>query len=149
MTTRHEVNEKFYGRQVTGQEILAGAVPLPPAAQPLYEALARCHVYASQHEVSFQQNNSNPMAHHSSNIMMPPPQPQQQGLQGFSQQPSQTAPPQSLFPPNHLNQEYGEMVSSPPPAQNKPPQDPQGPPIHLDQASLQGGMSDITSDPGY
>lgn len=26
---------------------MAGAVPLPPAAQPLYEALARCHVYAT------------------------------------------------------------------------------------------------------
>lgn len=32
---------------VSGREILAGAVPLPPAAQPLYEALARCHVYAT------------------------------------------------------------------------------------------------------
>ena len=46
--TRNFVNEKFYGRPVKGPEILAGAVPLPPAAQPLYEALARCHVYASQ-----------------------------------------------------------------------------------------------------
>ena len=50
--TRNHVNEKFYGRPVTGPEILAGAVPLPPAAQPLYEALARCHVYASQWESS-------------------------------------------------------------------------------------------------
>ena len=44
--TRERVNEKFYGRQVTGQEILRGTIPSPPAAQPLYEALARCHVYA-------------------------------------------------------------------------------------------------------
>jgi len=45
--TRQEVNEKFYGRRVSGQEILQGAVPTPPAAQPLYEALQRCHVYAT------------------------------------------------------------------------------------------------------
>ena len=47
IVTRNKVNEKFYGRSVSGREILAGAVPLPPAAQPLYEALARCHVYAT------------------------------------------------------------------------------------------------------
>lgn len=47
VVTRNGVNEKFYGRTVSGREILAGAVPLPPAAQPLYEALARCHVYAT------------------------------------------------------------------------------------------------------
>jgi len=45
--TRNRVNEKFYGRQVRGREILQGAVPTPPAAQPLYEALTRCHVYAT------------------------------------------------------------------------------------------------------
>lgn len=45
--TRHRVNEKFYGRQVGAREILQGAVPTPPAAQPLYEALTRCHVYAT------------------------------------------------------------------------------------------------------
>lgn len=47
IVTRNGVNEKFYGRTVSGREILAGAVPLPPAAQPLYEALARCHVYTT------------------------------------------------------------------------------------------------------
>jgi lipid-binding SYLF domain-containing protein len=45
--TRHRVNEKFYGRQVGAREILQGDVPTPPAAQPLYEALTRCHVYAT------------------------------------------------------------------------------------------------------
>ncbi|GKY90845.1 hypothetical protein MPSEU_000057300 [Mayamaea pseudoterrestris] len=45
--TRPKVNEKFYGRSVTGMEILKGVVPCPPAAQPLYEALTRCHVYAT------------------------------------------------------------------------------------------------------
>jgi SH3 domain-containing YSC84-like protein 1 len=47
IVTRENVNEKFYGCKVSAQEILAGAVPTPPAAQPLYEALQRCHVYAS------------------------------------------------------------------------------------------------------
>lgn len=47
IVTRAGVNEKFYGFAVSAQDILAGVVPTPPAAQPLYEALQRCHVYAS------------------------------------------------------------------------------------------------------
>jgi lipid-binding SYLF domain-containing protein len=43
--TRPRVNEKFYGRAVTAQELLAGHVPRPPAAQPLYDAIRRCLVY--------------------------------------------------------------------------------------------------------
>jgi SH3 domain-containing YSC84-like protein 1 len=46
ISTRADVNEKFYGLAVSAEEILAGAVPTPPAAQPLYDALHRCHVYA-------------------------------------------------------------------------------------------------------
>jgi SH3 domain-containing YSC84-like protein 1 len=50
VVTRNDVNEKFYGRRISGQEILRGrGVPTPPAARPLYEALERCHVYASGH----------------------------------------------------------------------------------------------------
>lgn len=45
--TRNRVNENFYGREVTAMEILQGVIPTPPAAQPLYEALTRCHVYAN------------------------------------------------------------------------------------------------------
>jgi len=45
IVTRHNVNEKFYGRRVTPEEILQGRIPTPPAAQPLYDALTRCHVY--------------------------------------------------------------------------------------------------------
>lgn len=45
--TRHRVNEKFYGRPVSGMELLQGVIPTPPAARPLYDALARCHVYAT------------------------------------------------------------------------------------------------------
>ena len=45
--TRHMVNERFYGRPVDARELLNGDVPTPPAAQPLYDALKRCHVYAA------------------------------------------------------------------------------------------------------
>jgi len=45
--TRHRVNEKFYGYKVSASALLSGAVPSPPAAQPLYDALKRCHVYAT------------------------------------------------------------------------------------------------------
>jgi len=44
--TRHHVNEKFYGKRVHSKELLRGDVPTPPAAQPLYDALRRCQVYA-------------------------------------------------------------------------------------------------------
>jgi Las17-binding protein actin regulator len=47
IVTRHDVNEKFYGREVSASELLSGSIPMPPAAQPLYDALARCQVYAS------------------------------------------------------------------------------------------------------
>jgi len=45
--TRHGVNEKFYGQRVDARALLRGDVPTPPAAQPLYDALKRCHAYAS------------------------------------------------------------------------------------------------------
>jgi hypothetical protein len=47
LVTRNRVNERFYGRTVTGMEILQGAIPTPPAARPLYDALQRCHIYAT------------------------------------------------------------------------------------------------------
>jgi len=47
MVTRHRINEKFYGREIDAKSLLNGDVPTPPAAQPLYDALKRCHVYAS------------------------------------------------------------------------------------------------------
>lgn len=51
VVARDDVNEKFYGTTVKPQDILSGAVQPPPAAQPLYEALQRCHVYASQSSI--------------------------------------------------------------------------------------------------
>ena len=44
---RHEVNQKFYGQPVSSRDLLNGSIPTPLAAQPLYDALKRCHVYAS------------------------------------------------------------------------------------------------------
>mmetsp|Transcript_18870 Transcript_18870/g.27989 ORF Transcript_18870/g.27989 Transcript_18870/m.27989 type:complete len:85 (-) Transcript_18870:542-796(-) len=40
------VNEKVYGQKVSPNDIRSGEIPRPPAAQPLYDALKRCHVYA-------------------------------------------------------------------------------------------------------
>ena len=40
IVSRPDVNHKFFGRVLTPNEILAGAVPAPRAAQPLYDALA-------------------------------------------------------------------------------------------------------------
>jgi lipid-binding SYLF domain-containing protein len=48
LMTRDRVNEKFYGRAVSPRELLSGQVPIPPAAQPLYDALKRCRVYGSE-----------------------------------------------------------------------------------------------------
>jgi lipid-binding SYLF domain-containing protein len=45
VVTRPRVNEKFYGRSLTAEELLNGSVPRPPAAQPLYDAIKRCLVY--------------------------------------------------------------------------------------------------------
>ena len=45
LMTRDRVNEKFYGRSVSPRELLSGQVPIPPAAQPLYDALKRCRIY--------------------------------------------------------------------------------------------------------
>jgi len=47
IVTRHKVNERFYGKRVTGRELLDGQIATPPAAQPLYDAITRCHVYAT------------------------------------------------------------------------------------------------------
>ncbi len=48
LMTRDRVNEKFYGKAVSPRELLSGQVPIPPAAQPLYDALKRCRIYGSE-----------------------------------------------------------------------------------------------------
>ena len=47
ITTRHDINEKFYGQRIHPRDLRSGEIPSPPAAQPLYDALKRCHVYVS------------------------------------------------------------------------------------------------------
>lgn len=64
IVTRKNVNEKFYGREVSGAELLSGLIPTPPAAQPLYDALTRCHVYATgNHRRSISQATQPPQQH--------------------------------------------------------------------------------------
>ena len=40
IASRADVNMAFYGRNVSAKAILSGEVPPPPAAKPLYDALA-------------------------------------------------------------------------------------------------------------
>ena len=129
IVTRRDVNERFYGRTVSAMEILQGAVPTPPAAQPLYEALQRCHVYAS----SFQAQSSTSKT--MKPMLMPPPPP---------------ATPRPLVPEfgydpqqQRLEGEYGEIAG----ASNDDGGGVQPP--ALGDAHSYAGFSDITSDPGY
>ena len=39
IATRHDLNRKFYGRELESQEILNGLVAPPNAGRPLYEAI--------------------------------------------------------------------------------------------------------------
>lgn len=47
LMTRHKVNERFYGQKVEPRVLLKGDIPAPPAAQPLYNELKRCHAYTN------------------------------------------------------------------------------------------------------
>lgn len=133
IVTRNWVNEKFYGREVTGMQILGGEVPPPPAARPLYDALQRCHVYATGNlrgtSVAGSGLATGRFAPHRLATHM---------MQGFPEHPARVG----AFP-----QQW----------QHEPQLDYQGwsaggdglmPPAANDQHSY-AGMSDITSDPGY
>jgi SH3 domain-containing YSC84-like protein 1 len=139
VVTRDRVNEKFYGRTVSGTEILQGLVPTPPAARPLYEALQRCHIYATDGMAlsSNQRSSMNipsssyPHAMQSGNLYaQQPPQPTNFNLM-----------PSGMTLPKTNEMEYGEL----------PEPIPMYPPATNDQHSYAGlsHMSDITSDPGY
>jgi len=82
--TRERVNEKFYGRTVSGQEILQGAVPLPPAAQPLYEALTRVHVYATGNHPTLPTNTTDRVSGEYGEVPMPPAPADQHSYAGMS-----------------------------------------------------------------
>lgn len=137
IVTRNRVNEKFYGREVTGQQILNGEIPSPPAARPLYDALQRCHVYAKNDA-----KNSTSSSYQSTLLNRP----KTHVMHGFPEMhPSYGASSfvngSNLPQDARLDYEYG---------------DPLMPPAPNDQHSYAGpstsvatGMSDITSDPGY
>jgi lipid-binding SYLF domain-containing protein len=140
IVTRHRVNEKFYGREVSGLQLLSGEIPSPPAARPLYEALQRCHVYATGNRPIGSSSTA------SAALFSHPQTHTVYGLPGVPQSyPSMT---QSTYSAQHLaektqneqvlQQLEDHMVSH------------EGlmPPASSDQHSY-AGMSDITSDPGY
>ena len=137
IVTRERVNERFYGRTVSGMEILQGHVPTPPAARPLYDALQRVHVYATGN-IPTRRSMGPP------NPMMAPP----------SAMPPM--PPQHQIYPKAPQMEYGELPEPIPEftiGDVPPPTTPTNvgsvmPPAANDQHSY-AGMSDITSDPGY
>ena len=52
ISTRHDVNERFYGGSLSPADILSGEIERPRAAQPLYEALKRCNSYAVRHSIN-------------------------------------------------------------------------------------------------
>eukprot|EP00565_Helicotheca_tamesis_P008192 CAMPEP_0185735864 /NCGR_PEP_ID=MMETSP1171-20130828/26303_1 /TAXON_ID=374046 /ORGANISM="Helicotheca tamensis, Strain CCMP826" /LENGTH=574 /DNA_ID=CAMNT_0028406299 /DNA_START=184 /DNA_END=1908 /DNA_ORIENTATION=- len=84
IVSRHRVNEKFYGQQVHARDLLNGVIATPPAAQPLYDALKRCHVYASSSSPPFGSSgavNTRPERYNRVGLDGPPP-----GA-GFSQAP--------------------------------------------------------------
>ena len=105
IVTRPDVNEKFYGMSISAEEILAGVVPTPPAAQPLYEALHRCHVYATMAETRAKRT--------------PQLQPQ---VMSFSQQHSQYTPTTTtMLDESSYMPEYGEHHSQSPMPQSEEP----------------------------
>lgn len=121
--TRENVNEKFYGRRVSAREILAGAVPTPPAASPLYEALQRCHVYATGVGVAGGKSSS-------------------AGVAGLPHR-----PPLGLSPDAVVMGEYGEVLQANTMPQQQYHHQTMMPPAAADQHSY-AGMSDL-SDPRY
>ncbi|CEG39568.1 hypothetical protein L917_15810 [Plasmopara halstedii] len=52
ITTRTEMNSKFYGQNLTPKEILNGTVPPPRAAQCLYDAIEQVKMNIAQFEAS-------------------------------------------------------------------------------------------------
>lgn len=129
IVTRNRVNERFYGREVSGMELLSGAIPTPPAARPLYDALQRCHVYAS---------GDVPNRRNMTSATMPVHGLQSPQFEEWDGQNEHYHPHTGLAYPKNSDMEYGEL----------PEPIPVFPPAPNDQHSY-AGMSDITSDPGY
>lgn len=139
IVTRERVNERFYGREVSGMELLNGHIPTPPAARPLYDALQRCHVYATGNTP----NRRNTM----SGVQGAELQPPTSGLvyDEWNGTPGGEGNRNNFYDatgghviPKSSEMEYGEL----------PEPIPVFPPAANDQHSY-AGMSDITSDPEY
>ena len=138
IVTRNRVNEKFYGREVTGSQILTGEIPSPPAARPLYDALQRCHVYANNGNNSALRNR--PATTHT--------------MQGYPEQQPLHHPYSTSVRNQHQQLNNNMMQQQQHSLDYGDPLDSGGtmPPAANDQHSYAGttsGMSDITSDPGY
>jgi len=135
---RDRVNERFYGREVTGTQILTGEIPSPPAARPLYDALQRCHVYAK--------NGSRLLSPRPTTANTMQGYPETHPHESYSSPYSTSIMDQHQQPNNNMMQrqnslDYGDPLDSggvmPPATAN-------------DQHSLaESKMSDMTSDPGY
>ena len=135
IVTRNRVNEKFYGREVTGQQILNGEIPSPPAARPLYDALQRCHVYAM--------NDAKGQSASSTIQSALLNRPKTHVMHGFPEMHPSFANSNfvnGVSPATRLDQEYGDPLMPPAPNDQHSYAGPQ---------SVATGMSDITSDPGY
>ena len=138
IVTRDRVNEKFYGRKVTGQQILDGEIPSPPAARPLYDALQRCHVYAKNDAGRSNGSGASFFQRPKTHVMNGYPEIPPTAMDPYSnfinhQQPSRTAGLDFCDPlmppaPNDQHSYAGEMNAA---------------------QSCATGLSDITSDPGY
>mmetsp|Transcript_14283 Transcript_14283/g.30262 ORF Transcript_14283/g.30262 Transcript_14283/m.30262 type:complete len:668 (-) Transcript_14283:278-2281(-) len=157
IVTRNRVNERFYGREVTGQQILNGEIPSPPAARPLYDALHRCHVYAKNDAGG---NSSNSCTSALLN------RPKTHTMHGYPEVlPSDLDPYSQNFNSNNMMNMNGDTAATMGQLQQHQQYsssqqtpldygDPLIPPGSNDQHSFTGqshmtGMSDITSDPGY
>jgi hypothetical protein len=147
IVTRSRVNERFYGREVSGMELLSGQIPTPPAARPLYDALQRCHVYASGEIPNGRNMMMGTMSGQDAQLQ-PPQYDEWNGTPVLGQ--GQSNNQHNFFQanggqviPKGSEMEYGEL----------PEPIPVFPPAANDQHSYAGmssaGMSDITSDPGY
>ena len=149
IVTRDRVNEKFYGRTVSGLEILQGQIPTPPAARPLYEALQRCHVYASGNDRfgaspqrRLEAENAYPKSSEMEYGELPEPIPTAAmgpvGLGGGGVQ---------QYPPATNDQHsYSAFNAMAHPTTNN---DPNAAAAAASDQHSYAGMSDITSDPGY
>lgn len=153
IVTRNRVNERFYGREVSGMQILAGEIPSPPAARPLYEALQRCHVYATGNlRGSMGVSGGGSMGGPGSNYLRTNWPNDTMTMQGYPQQQQQQYQSGMYLPQQQQQQDeqqyWDDQLDYVGWSAGGGGGDGLMPPAPNDQHSY-AGMSDITSDPGY